>query len=98
MSLTVSNTAYQDDAAGNSGANASTPSASIFEYLTKNTVIRRNGAGDPSITSPTTTAPEIIGDNYFWAESELQVNIKYMKVKVGIDYENNIQANRTLYA
>ena len=98
VSLTISNTAYQDDAAGSAGANASTPSASIFEYLVNNTVIRRNGGGNPSITTPTTTAPEIIGDNYFWSESELQVNIKYMKVKVGIDYENNIQANRTLYA
>ena len=42
-------------------------------------------------------APEILGANYFWEVPD-QLNIKYMKAKTGLDYDNNIQSNRTLYA
>jgi hypothetical protein len=98
MSVTVSNSQYQVDGAGSGGTTASTPAGSIFEYLDRNTPLRRNGVGNPGITEPTPDEPEILGDNYDWSASQIQLNIKYMKAKPGLDYDNNIQSNRTLYA
>ena len=98
MSVTTSNSAYQNEGAGSGGTTASTPAGSIFEYLDRNTPLRRNGFGNPAISAPTPLAPEILGANYFWEASQIQLNIKYMKAKTGLDYDNNIQSNRTLYA
>jgi hypothetical protein len=98
MSVTTSNTAYQVQPANSGGTTASTPAGSIFEYLDRNTPLRRNGQGNPSISEPTPDAPEILGDNYDWSAPQIQLNIKYMKAKPGLDYDNNIQSNRTLYA
>ena len=97
-SVTISNSSYQTQQAGSNGANASTPGGQTFEYIDKVEPLRRNGQGSPGISTPTTVEPEIINDNYEWGASQIQLNIKYMRVKPGLDYENNIQSNRTLYA
>ena len=96
--MTISNSSYQTQQAGSNGANASTPGGQTFEYIDKVEPLRRNGQGSPGISTPTTVEPEIINDNYEWGASQIQLNIKYMRVKPGLDYENNIQSNRTLYA
>ena len=98
MSVTSSNSQYQNAPAGSGGTTASTPAGSIFEYIDRNTPLRRNGRGNPGISEPTPDSPEILGDNYFWSASQIQLNIKYMVSKPGLDYDNNIQSNRTLYA
>ena len=96
-SCTVSNTAYQQNVGG-IGALNSVPSGQIFEYLDKVMPLRRNGRGDPSISTPTTTEPEIINDTYTFGTTNNNLNLKMVTSKEGLDYENNMQSNRTLYA
>ena len=96
-SCTVSNSSFQTNEPPSTGAVDSVPSGQIFEYLDKATPLRRNGTGDPSISEPTTEFPEIIGDNYTFGAAGNFLNLKYIRAKEGLDYENNCQSNRTLY-
>jgi hypothetical protein len=96
-SVTISNSTFQNNAPPSTGAVDSVPSGQIYEYLDKNTPLRRNATGDPSISEPTTEAPEIIGDSYTFGAAGNYLNLKYIKAKEGLDYENNMQSNRTLY-
>ena len=76
------------------------PQGTIWNYELNNTIIKKNGypfPPDPNIAIGTPTNPTIMDDTYTYGEEEIELGVKYAKIRPGLDYIRTYQSNSLLY-